>query len=206
MNEQELRQLLAMHGASLYYRGYATGTSGNISARLETGILISPTNTCLGRAHAERISKVSWDGELLAGDRPSKELFLHLAVYQERPDAGAVVHLHSTHATAVSCLSDLDPADVLPPLTPYYVVKVGKLPLVPYYRPGSPELAAAVRTATRDHHAMLLANHGLVVSGRTIEHAVYAAEELEESAKLFLTLRGMDLRVLSAEQVRALTG
>ena len=202
--ETALRDTIAMFGRSLYDRRYAHGSSGNISARLSDGMLISPTNSCLGRLDPSRISKVAWDGTVISGDKPSKEAFLHLAMYQERPTAQGIVHLHCTHCVAVSCLCHDDPRDILPPITAYYVMRIGRLPLLPYYRPGDMTLANAVREAARSHHAMLLANHGPVVAGRSLEDAVYNAEELEETARLFLILQGHSTRPLTAEQVAAL--
>lgn len=199
--ENRLREQIALHGKSLFDRGYGCGSSGNISVRLEDGLLVTPTNSCMGRLDPARISKLDWHGNLLSGDKPSKEAFLHLAMYQERPDEGAVVHLHSTHSVAVSCLADVDPANVLPPITAYYVMRVGKLPLLPYFRPGDGALAEAVRAKAREHRAMLLANHGPVVAAKELDAAVYAAEELEETAKLFLLLRGERTRYLTTEQV-----
>ena len=158
----------------------------------------------MGRLSPERISKVSFDGELLQGDRPSKELFIHLAMFEERPQDRAIVHLHSTSSVAVSCLADVDPSDVLPPLTPYYVMKVGKLPLVPYFRPGDHSLASAVRAQAKEHRAMLLANHGPIVSGKSLEDAVYSMEELEQTARLYLMLHNRDVRHLTKEQVSEL--
>ena len=203
-SESRLREEIAMFGESLFSRGYGCGSSGNISVRLEDGLLVTPTNSCLGRLDPARISKLDWDGRHLDGDKPSKEAFLHLAVYQERPQERAVVHLHSTHSVAVSCIEGLDPEDLLPPITAYYVMRVGKLPLVPYYRPGDRALADAVREMARSHHAMLLANHGPVVAGKALDAAVYNAEELEETAKLFLLLRNESYRVLSEAQLAAL--
>ena len=140
----------------------------------------------------------------MAGDKPSKEAFLHLSMYAERPRAGAVVHLHSTHSVAVSVIDGLDPAQPIPPITAYYVMRVGKLVLLPYFPPGDPTLANAVREVAGKHHAVLLANHGPVVAGSDLETAVYATEELEETAKLFLLLRGEKLRLLTGEQVAEL--
>ncbi len=204
MSETALRERIALHGKSLFGRGYGCGSSGNISMRLEDGLLVTPTNSCMGRLDPARISKLSPEGELLAGDKPSKEAFLHLAMYRERPDAEAIVHLHSTYSVALSCLADIDPADVLPPITAYAVMRVGKLPLVPYFRPGDMALAEAVAQYAKAHHAVLLANHGPVVAGKNLDSAVYAAEELEETAKLHLLLRGCDVRLLTAEQVAEL--
>ena len=204
MNENKLRDQIADIGRTLYTRGLAHGSAGNISVRLDDGFLITPTNTCMGRLAPERISKVSFDGELLSGDRPSKEAFFHLALYEERPQDRAIVHLHSTHSVAVGCLADADPHNVLPPLTAYYVMKVGKLPLVPYYRPGDRTLAAAVRAQAKEHHAMLLANHGPVVSGTSLDGATYAMEELEQTARLYLLLHDHNVRLLTHDQIAEL--
>ncbi len=198
MTETQLREALVMQGQSLYQRGYAHGSSGNLSARLPDGLLITPTNSCLGRLDPSRISKVAENGDLLAGDAPSKEAFLHLAMYQERPSAQSIVHLHCTHCVAVSCLKDFAG---LPPITAYYVMRIRQLALVPYYRPGDRALAEAVRAQAKKHHALLLANHGPVVAGRSVEDAVYNAEELEETAKLFLLLEGRDARFLEPAQI-----
>ncbi len=202
--EVRLRESLVLHGRSLYERGLSPGSSGNLSTRLEDGLLVTPTGSCLGRLGPEQISRVDGDGRHLDGDKPSKETFLHLAMYQERPEAGAVVHLHSTHAVALACLAELDPADALPPITAYRVMKVGRLPLVPYHRPGDRALAGAVAARARDHRAVLLANHGPVVAGRDLDAAVAAAEELEETARLFFLLKGSATRLLNADQVEDL--
>ncbi len=199
--EAKIREDICILAKSLYDRGYGCGASGNISVLTEAGMIVSPTNSCMGRLDPARLSLVGRDGAHLSGDAPSKEAFLHLAMYQERPEMTAVVHLHSTHSVAVSCLADIDPADVLPPVTAYYVMRIGRLPLVPYFPPGDRALAEAVRAKAKHHHAMLLANHGPVVAGRSLENAVYAAEELEETAKLWLMLRGEKTRFLSQAQV-----
>lgn len=204
MTENQLRESLAMFGQSLYARGYAHGSSGNISARLQDGLLISPTNSCLGRLDPARVSKVDAAGRHLSGDPPSKEAFLHLAMYQERAGAQGIVHLHSTHSVAVSCLHHEDTANVLPPITAYYVMRINRLPLIPYYKPGDRSLAEAVRATAKKHHAVLLANHGPVVAGKSLEDAVYNAEELEETAKLFMLLNGRNVRYLDKAQVAEL--
>jgi 3-dehydro-4-phosphotetronate decarboxylase len=202
MTEADLRALLCSLAASLFARGFSVGSAGNISAKLEDGYLMTPTNSSLGRLEPERLSKLDRDFRHVGGDKPSKEVFMHRAFYLARPDAGAVVHLHSTQATAVSCLPDVDPSNPIPPLTPYFVMRVGRrMPIIPYYRPGDPAMEPAINTAARDARAVLLANHGPVVSGKTLTDAVYAAEELEESAKLFLLLRGQTPRLLTAPQV-----
>ncbi|MEM1344250.1 MAG: 3-oxo-tetronate 4-phosphate decarboxylase [Pseudomonadota bacterium] len=195
------RETLCRLSKSLFERGYSCGSSGNISVLSEDGMLISPTGSTMDRLDPERLSLVSLDGTHLDGDPPSKEAFLHLAMYQERPEMAAVVHLHSTYSVAVSCMAEVDPEDVLPPITPYYIMRVGTLPLVPYFPPGDRALAEAVRTVARRAHALLLANHGPVVAGKSLEAAVQAAEELEETAKLFLMLRGEKTRYLTPAQV-----
>jgi len=202
--EAKLREEIALLGRSIYERGLTHGSTGNISAKLDDGWLLTPTGSNLGRLDPARLSKLDWHGKLLSGDAPSKENFLHLAMYQERTQNGAVVHLHSTHSVAVSVLADVDPGDVLPPLTAYYVMRIGHLPLVPYYAPGDLELADAVRGFAGKHHAVLLANHGPVVAGATLAAAADAVEELEATAKLFLLLRGEKVRLLTPEQVTAL--
>jgi ribulose-5-phosphate 4-epimerase/fuculose-1-phosphate aldolase len=202
--ENRAREDIVTFGKSIFDRGLTVGSSGNISVRLDDGWLLTPTNSCLGRLDPARVSKLDWAGKLVSGDPPSKEAFLHRAMYEERGSAGAVVHLHSTHSTAVSCMHGLNHDDCIPPLTAYYVMKIGKLPLVPYYRPGDPLLGDAVRSLACKHCAVLLANHGPVVSGTTLEATVYATEELEETAKLFLLLRGTPTRVLTEDQIAEL--
>jgi len=201
VTENQLREQLVLFGQSLYARGYAHGSSGNLSVRLPDGLLVTPTNSCLGRLDPAKISKLDKAGKRVAGDPPSKEGFLHLAMYQERASAQGIVHLHCTHCVAVSCLHHADPANVLPPITAYHVMRIGRLPLVPYYRPGDRALAEAVREKAKKHHAVLLANHGPVVAGKSLEDAVYNAEEMEETAKLHLLLTGRDARFLDAAQI-----
>jgi ribulose-5-phosphate 4-epimerase/fuculose-1-phosphate aldolase len=165
---------------------------------------MTPTGVSMGELDPARLAKLDAAGRHVAGDKPTKETFLHTAMYDERPRAGAVVHLHSTHSVAVSCLDGIDAGDVLPPLTAYYVMRVGTLPLIPYHPPGDLDLARAVKEMAGRHHAVLLANHGPVVAGTNLEDAVFATEELEETAKLFLLLRGSATRPLNAEQVATL--
>lgn len=202
--ENRLREEIVAFGRSLFERGLSAGSSGNLSVRLADGWLLTPTNACLGRLDPARLAKLDWDGRHLSGDAPSKEAFLHRAMYTERRGAGAIVHLHASHSAAVSCMAGLDCHDCLPPLTAYYVMKIGRLPLVPYHRPGDPGLGEAIRGLAGKHSAVLLANHGPVVSGNTLEAAVYATEELEETAKLFLLLRNTPTRPLNAEQIAEL--
>ena len=200
--ETRIRDEICRVAASLFDRGLTAGSSGNISVRLEDGgWLMTPTNLSLGTLDPARLSRMDATGRLMSGDAPTKEAFLHLSMYGERKDAAAVGHLHSSHATAVSILRDVDPSDVLPSLTAYYVMRVGRLPLVPYFAPGDPDLAHAVRALASNHHAVLLANHGPVVAGTSLANAQYATEELEETAKLFLMLQNQALRLLTPEQV-----
>ncbi|MDI5985622.1 aldolase [Halomonas sp. M4R5S39] len=204
-DENALREQIATLGQSLFDRGLTMGSSGNISVRTgDGGWLMTPTNACLGRLDPARISRLDRDGRLLDGDKPTKESFLHTAMYEQRPQSGAIVHLHSTHSVAVSCLPEVDPCDCIPPLTAYYVMRVGRLPLVPYHVPGDPSLGDAVRGLAGQHSAVLLANHGPVVAGKSLEAAVYATEELEETARLYLLLRGQNPRALTPEQVAEL--
>ena len=203
MTEAETRSLLAELGASLFARGFSVGSAGNISVRLDDGgYLITPTNSCLGRLDPARIARLDAGFHHIGGDPPSKEVFMHRAFYTVRAEAGAVVHLHSTMATAIACLAEADATNPIPPLTPYFVMRVGRrMPLVPYYRPGDPAMEPAIALAAREARAVLLANHGPVVSGKTLTDAVYAAEELEEAARLALLLRGASPRLLTGAQV-----
>lgn len=204
MTEHALREQMSALCRSLFERGFSVGSAGNVSARLPDGILLTPTNATLGAIDPARIAKVDFAGEHLSGDKPTKEFFLHQAFYETRPEAGAVVHLHSTWATALSCLADTDPEDCVPPLTPYVVMRVGTVRMVPYLRPGDPAAGDQIRALGGRHAAVLLANHGPVVSGRDLFSAVCAAEELEETAKLLVALRGLPTRHLTADAVAEL--
>ena len=205
MSENAERDSICRLAKSLFDRGLTIGSSGNISVRLDDGWLMTPTGSSMGNLDPNEISKLDLSGNLISGNNPTKESFLHIAMYDERPDSRAVVHLHSTHSVAVSCLADIDKKNVLPPITAYYVMKIGTLPLVPYFPPGDINLAKAVKEMASDHHAVLLANHGPVVAGKTLEDAVYAIEELEETARLFLLLKNMKTQYLDQNQVNALT-
>ena len=201
MSETTLRDRIARLAGSLFDRGLTFGSTGNISVRLEDGWLMTPTGSSMGNIDPARISRLDGKGNHIGGDEPTKEAFLHMAMYDRRPKAKAIVHLHSTHSVAVSCLHDIDPANVLPPLTAYYVMRIGTLPLIPYFAPGDMDLADAVGKMASEHHAVLLANHGPVVAGKSLEDAVYATEELEETAKLFLALQAMRTRPLTETQI-----
>lgn len=201
MNESQARDLIAQIGRSMFERRLTFGSSGNISVRIDDGWLMTPTGSSLGRLDPAGLSKLDADGRLVSGDAPTKESFLHLAMYRERNKAGAVVHLHSTHSVAVSCLDGIDHEDVLPPITAYYVMRVGKLPLVPYFAPGDMALGEAVGRLAARHSAMLLANHGPVVAGTSLSAAVDAIEELEETARLYLLLHNRPTRYLTPDQI-----
>ncbi len=201
MNEIQAREFIAEIGRSMFERRLTFGSSGNISVRIDGGWLMTPTGSSLGRLDPAKLSKLDDTGKLISGDAPTKESFLHLAMYRKRDKAGAVVHLHSTHSVAVSCLHGIDHDDVLPPITAYYVMRVGKLPLVPYFAPGDMALGEAVGRLAAKHSAMLLANHGPVVAGSSLSAAVDAIEELEETARLYLLLHGRPTRYLSPEQI-----
>ena len=203
-SENKMRDKITYLAKSIYDRGLTFGSSGNISVRTENGWLMTPSGSTMGNLDPAKISKLDNEGNHVSGDKPTKEAFLHVAMYEERMQTGAVVHLHSTHSVAVSCLAGIDESNVLPPITAYYVMKIGKLPLVPYFPPGDLDLAKAVRELATEHHAVLLANHGPVVAGKSLESAVYATEELEETAKLFLLLRNEKTRFLTPNQVAVL--
>jgi ribulose-5-phosphate 4-epimerase/fuculose-1-phosphate aldolase len=206
MTEREAREALVEHGRSLFMRGYSCGTSGNLSVRLpeDGGYLMSPTNVSLGRLNADAISRLDAAGHHVGGAPPTKEAWLHMAMYAARPDDRAVVHLHSTYAAALSCRSDRPADDVLPALTPYVIMRVGRVALVPYGRPGDTALAPAIEALAARHRAVLLANHGPVVAGRDLDIAVAAAEELEEASRLFFALEGRPHQVLAQTQVEEL--
>jgi ribulose-5-phosphate 4-epimerase/fuculose-1-phosphate aldolase len=203
--ESKLRDEIVRVGASLFERGLTHGSTGNISASLsDGGWLMTPTGSSLGTLDPGRLARLDANGRHIGGDKPTKEAFLHTCMYAERPKSGAVVHLHSTHSVAVSCLDGIDHSNCLPPITAYYVMRIGALPLVPYFPPGDEALAAAVAKLAGKHHAVLLANHGPVVAGSSLAAAQDAIEELEETAKLYLMLRNERVRILDAAQVAEL--
>lgn len=196
MDELQIREDMVRFSRSLFDRGYSVGTAGNISVALPDGYLMTPTNSSLGSLEAERISKLDRDWNHVAGDKPSKEVFLHRALYESREQAGAIVHLHSTYATALSCLKNTDSDDCLLPLTPYAVMRVGTVKMLPYVNPGCEKSADLIRALKGDYAAVLLENHGPVVSAKDLASAVYASEELEETAKLLVLLRGAEVKLL----------
>lgn len=202
MSESKLREQICRFGRSLFDRGLTPGSSGNISVRLpDGGWLVTPTNASLGFLDPAELSRLDENGRVLSGAKPTKEIPLHAALYETVGDAQAVVHLHSTHSVALSMLPEIDPQAVLPAMTPYYLMRAGQTALVPYHRPGDPAVANAIKALAGKYTSVLLANHGPVVCGRDLEGAVFATEELEETARLYLLLRGLNPRLLSPEQV-----
>lgn len=204
VQERSLREEIVRLAASLFARGFVVGSAGNISVLVDDGLLITPTNASFGALTCEEISKLDREGRHVAGRPPSKELDLHRAFYDTRPAARAVVHLHSTYCTAYSCLCATDPADSLPPITPYSRMRLGRVARLPYFRPGDAAGGALVRGLEGRHAAALLANHGSVVAAADLVTAVYAAEELEETAKLAFLLNGRDYELLTQTQVAEL--
>ncbi|MCO4849260.1 MAG: aldolase [Yoonia sp.] len=203
--EAHLREQICMLAKSMFDRGLTGGSTGNISARTQDGgLLVSPTGTSFGRLDPAKLSRFDINGRLVDGDRPTKEMPLHAAFYDTRSTAGAVVHLHSCHAVALSMLPDVDPDDFLPPLTPYGIMKLGRVKLLPFFMPGDPAMGEAVRGLAGKRSAVMLANHGPVVAGKDIEAACNAIEELEDTAKLAMMTRGMSPRALSPDDVQAL--
>jgi 3-dehydro-4-phosphotetronate decarboxylase len=204
-SQTKLREEICRFGRSLFERGLTPGSSGNISVKLDDGgWLVTPTNASLGFLDPARLSQLDSSGRLVSGDSPTKEVPLHTALYETRGAARAIVHLHSTNSVALSMLPEIDPRAALPPMTAYYLMKCGATALVPYYRPGDPAVADAIKGLAGKYSSVLLANHGPVVAGGTLEAAVFATEELEETAKLYLLLRGLNPRHLSPEQVKDL--
>jgi ribulose-5-phosphate 4-epimerase/fuculose-1-phosphate aldolase len=195
---------IAELGASIFARRLTPGRTGNLSCRVEDEIVVTPTGVSLGSLAPDQLAIIDLDGRPIRGARPSKEAVMHAALYRARPTATGVVHLHSTHAVAVSCLADIDERSALPPLTAYFAMRVGHLPLLPYFAPGDPTLSVAVEEMASRHHAMLLANHGSLVVADDLLSAADAAEEIEETARLWLLLRHQSIRPLTHAQFTAL--
>jgi len=203
MSNSDREKLCAVADA-LYSRGYAFGSTGNLSQRAGERVWITPTGKSLRSLGADELAEVDLQGVSRNENRPSKELPFHLGIYKQRPDVRAIVHLHSLHAVALSCLESLNAAEPLPPLTPYYFMRVAPLAVVPYFRPGSLQLAAEVEAAATLHNSMLLRNHGLITMGSTLDEAVDRAEELEQTARLYFMLRNEHVRHLTPEQIAEL--
>ncbi len=204
MTETQLRDQICVLAKSMFDRGLTGGSTGNISARTEDGgLLVSPTGTSFGRLDPARLSHFNATGQLISGDRPTKEMPLHLAFYDTRSTAGAVVHLHSCHSVALSLLPGVDPDNFLPPLTPYAIMKLGKVQLLPFLMPGDPAIGDAIRGLAGKRSAVMLASHGPVVAGKDIEAACNAIEELEDTARLALLTRGMEPIQLTPSQIQS---
>lgn len=201
--EAELRERMCLLAKSMFDRGLTRGSTGNVSARTEDGgLLVSPTGTSFGRLDPGRLSRFDATGKLVGGDPPTKEMLLHTAFYDTRPQTGAVVHLHSSHSVAWSMTPDVDPENALPPLTPYSIMQFGRVKLLPFFVPGDPAMGEAVRRLAGRRSAVLLANHGPVVAGETLEAAGNAIEELEYTAQLAMLTLGHPVKTLSADQVQ----
>lgn len=204
-NETELREQICLLAKSMFDRGLTGGSTGNISARTDDGgLLVSPTGTSFGRLDPGKLSRFDASGTYIDGDKPTKEMPLHTAFYDTRSTAGAVVHLHSCHSVALSLMPDADEDNFLPPLTPYGIMKLGKVKLLPFFLPGDPAMGEAVRGLAGKRSAVMLANHGPVVAGKDIEAACNAIEELEDTARLAMLTRGMNPRMLTQAQQQAL--
>lgn len=204
MSENKLREEICLMAKSMFDRGLTGGSTGNISARTEDGgLLVSPTGTSFGRLDPARLSRFDAKGNLIGGDKPTKEMPLHSAFYETRSSAGAVVHLHSCHSVAWSMMPEVDEDNFLPPMTPYSIMKLGKVKLLPFFMPGDPAMGEAVRGLAGKRTAVMLANHGPVVAGKDIEAACNAIEELEDTARLAILMRGYDSKMLNPEQVRS---
>ncbi len=201
-NDSKLREDICFWARSMFDRGLTGGASGNISARTEDGeLLVTPTGSSFGRLDPARLSRFDAQGRHVDGDKPTKEMPLHAAFYETRKSAGAVVHLHSTHSVALSMLPETDPDNMLRPLTAYSIMRLGKVKLLPYFRPGDPAMGDAVHGLAGKRSAVVLANHGPVVAGKELEAAIYAIEELEETARLSLLLRGSHAVELTDAQI-----
>ncbi len=201
MSDASERDKLVALGHSLFERSLTHGSTGNLSMRTGDGFLMTPTGCSLGSLDPARLSRLDASGAHLGGDAPTKEAAVHLAMYRERPHDRAVVHLHAVHSVAVSVLSDTDPLNALPPLTAYFAMRVGTLPMLPFFPPGDAALVDAVGRAAARHHALLLANHGPIVSGVTLAGAADAIEELEATARLWLLVRRENVRPLTPQQL-----
>jgi len=200
-NEADLRKQLVELSRSLFDRGYSTGGGGNISLLLPDGhVLTTPTGSCLGRLNISTLSKVDLDGNLISGDKPSKEVAFHLEIYKNNTECRAIVHLHSTYLTALSCIKGLNKENALSPFTPYYVMRIGQLPVIDYFKPGAPQLAQEIGKKAL-YNAILLENHGSVVIGKNLIDAVNNAEELEETAKLFFILQNEKIKYLTSKEI-----
>jgi ribulose-5-phosphate 4-epimerase/fuculose-1-phosphate aldolase len=205
MNDTTVREEMCVLARSLFERGLTPGSSGNLSARLPNGgFLMTPTNSSLGFLDPNELSVLDDAGAWVSGEKPTKEAFLHLSMYRGRSSLNAISHLHSTYCVCLSCLTDTDPEDVIPPITPYVRMRAGKVALVPYARPGDDSIAPVVEQKARSYVALIIRNHGPVVGGRSLRDSVFAMEELEEAAKVYLLLKGQNVQYLGQEQINLL--
>ncbi|PHM46939.1 aldolase [Xenorhabdus miraniensis] len=205
MDEDMLRAALVKWARSMFERGYSSGGAGNISARLQDGsFIVTPTNSSFGDLQVDRLSKLDAEGNWISGDKPTKETSMHLAMYRNRSECNAIVHLHSPWLTALSCMPNLDRENCLPPITPYYVMRVGRLPVIEYFPPGDERISQEIARLATKHNAILLANHGPVIGGKTLRQAFFNAEELEDTARIYLMLLPHGFTTLSESQVQEL--
>lgn len=197
-DETKQRDEMVLLARSLFERGLTPGSSGNLSCRLEAGgFLMTPTNSSFGFLEADSLSKLDDNGHHVSGDKPTKEDFLHLAMYHGRTETKAVTHLHSTYCVCLSCMKDTDDANMLPPATPYVHMRVGPIAAAPYKRPGDRSLGPEIQKLAQKHSGIIIRNHGPVVAAKSIRDSVFAMEELEEAARIFLLTRGIDLNLLT---------
>lgn len=209
MNDTQLREEICRVGASLFGRGYVHATAGNISVRSGDGFLITPTDACLGTLDPARLAAVDAAGVQTSGDRASKTLALHRRIYEADPDARCVIHTHSTHLVGLTLAGVWRPEDILPPITPYFVMKVGHVPLIPYHRPGDPAVGdevarriAAMHAAGTPIRAVMLDRLGPNVWHESPAQASAVLEELEETARLWLMTRPEPLSEADIEELR----
>lgn len=203
-SETAARDEMVLLARSLFERGLTAGSTGNLSVRIKDGFLMTPTNASFGFLEPSRLSKLDDSGTWVSGDKPTKEAFLHLAMYRAIPERQSVSHLHSTHCVCLSCLADIDPTNMITPYTPYLTMRVGRVALAPYYRPGDDALGPVIESLGKSHNGIVIANHGPVVAGKTLRDAVFAIEELEESARIQLLLHGRAANTLSDTQLAEL--
>lgn len=201
---EQAKQDIINVGKSIFDRGLTCGSSANISVKTDDGCVVTPTNSCIGFLNPDTLSVIDQHGKLISGDKPSKEFILHDAFYQQRPDTNAVIHLHSSYATAVSCFDGIDTHDAVTPYTPYLIMRLGEICLVPYFPPGDAKLADAVAEKASNYAGILMANHGPIVAGENLWSTMYAIEELEESCKMMVLLKQHKTRTLSEEQRQTL--
>lgn len=204
LNEQQAKEKIVKYAKSIFDRGLTSGASANMSVRIPEGWVMTPTNTCFGFLNIDELSVVAHDGTLLKGEPPSKEFRLHKAIYDQRPQDTCVIHLHSTYATALSCLPCEDIENCVPCYTPYLSMRLGAIAMVPYFAPGNDDLAEAVGKIANNHPGIIMANHGPIVSAPDVEKCVYGMEELEESCKLAIMLNGLSANKLGETQIQEL--